>query len=187
MEFSRTCRNQQSVSRSCQSTWSCNNLCKLGQKLENHSANISHTGKRNLFQWASRSGHMLDYQIGIWMLDLGKRMWKYFVQTRNVLTILQCNDLSIDLWPWPWYIMSYFYHKVKVKGQDLGHYPAKLLKHCCTLVQNVFAFLVWIFYVVQIYCLAHCSQSICFFNPCFCQYRKETKVSEYHKETIYLF
>ncbi len=27
-------------------------------------------------------------------------------------------------------------------------YPAKLLKHCCTLVQNVFAFLAWIFYVV---------------------------------------
>ncbi len=34
---------------------------------------------------------------------------------------------------------TYFYHKVKVKGQDLDHYPAKLLKHY-RFVQNVFTF-----------------------------------------------
>ena len=38
-------------------------------------------------------------------------------------------------------VMTYFYLKVKVKGQDLDHYPAKLLKHCMFL-QNVFAFLI---------------------------------------------
>ena len=32
-----------------------------------------------------------------------------------------------------------FYFKVKVKGQDLGHYPAKLLKHFW-FAQNVFTF-----------------------------------------------
>ena len=35
--------------------------------------------------------------------------------------------------------MSVIY-KVNVKGQDLGHYPVKLLKHF-RIVQNVFAFL----------------------------------------------
>ncbi len=33
--------------------------------------------------------------------------------------------------------MTYCYYKVKVKGQDLGHYPAKLLKHCM-YAENVF-------------------------------------------------
>ena len=38
-------------------------------------------------------------------------------------------------------MMTYFYNEVKVKGHDLGHYPAKLLKHC-TFLQNVFAFFI---------------------------------------------
>ena len=68
------------------------------------------------------------------------RSWKRNVKTRNVLTILLCNDLDVDLWPWPWYgTRTYFYHKVKVRGQDLDHYPAKLLKHY-RFVQNVFTF-----------------------------------------------
>ncbi len=37
-------------------------------------------------------------------------------------------------------MMTYFHYKVKVKGHDLGHYPAKLLKHF-RFVQNVFTFL----------------------------------------------
>ena len=27
-------------------------------------------------------------------------------------------------------VMTYFYYKVKVKGQDLGHYPAKTFPVC---------------------------------------------------------
>ena len=36
--------------------------------------------------------------------------------------------------------MTYFYYKVKVKGQDLGHYLAKLLKRF-QFSQNVLTFL----------------------------------------------
>ena len=32
-----------------------------------------------------------------------KRLWKQNVRTRNILTILLCNDLDLDVWPWPWY------------------------------------------------------------------------------------
>ncbi len=38
-------------------------------------------------------------------------------------------------------MMTYFYNKVNVKGQDLDHYPAKLLNHY-TFLQNVFAFFI---------------------------------------------
>ena len=37
-------------------------------------------------------------------------------------------------------VMTYFQYKVKVKGHDLGHYPAKLLKRF-RFSQNVFTFL----------------------------------------------
>ncbi len=37
-------------------------------------------------------------------------------------------------------VMTYFHYKVRVKGYDLGHYPAKLLKHF-RFSQNVFTFL----------------------------------------------
>ena len=58
-------------------------------------------------------------QVTGWILTcMGKKLrsWKQNVRTRNVLTILLCNDL------------------------DLVHYPAKLLKHY-RFVQNVFTFL----------------------------------------------
>ncbi len=96
---------------------------------------------------------------------LTKRLWKQNVRTRSVSTLCLSNEVKYDLWPWPQYemrtqgsqmltqiievigysgqrstmLMTYFYHKVKVKGQDLDHYPPKLLKHF-RFVQNVFTF-----------------------------------------------
>ncbi len=37
-------------------------------------------------------------------------------------------------------LITYFYYKVKVRGQHLGHYPAKLLKRF-QFSQNVLTFL----------------------------------------------
>ena len=64
------------------------------------------------------------------------------MRTGIVLAILLGYDLDIDLWPSgqrATIVMTYFYYKIKVKCQDLGHCPAKLLK-CFRFVQNVFAF-----------------------------------------------
>ncbi len=63
-----------------------------------------------------------------------------FDQNKMCFNNFAGNDLDIDLWPWSWYGMSaHFYHKIKAKGQDLDHYPAKLLKRF-RFVQNVFTF-----------------------------------------------
>ncbi len=102
-----------------------------------------------------------------------RRQRKHFAQTRIVLTILLGNVWNLDLLSWPcsksksllWstfdpnirllgpIVFMYalltcvptFRIKVKVKGHNKGHYPAKLLKHF-RFAQNVFTIfqaLVW--------------------------------------------
>ena len=103
-------------------------------------------------------------------------MWKRNVRTRNVLKILLCNDLDVDLWPWPYHgtrthmslmhtpiiwpmtliffctfmtQVRSFHIKVKVKGQCQGHYLAKLLKPF-RFSQNDFTFLCAIWLLSQV-------------------------------------
>ena len=45
-------------------------------------------------------------------------------------------------------MMTYFHYKVKVRGQDLGYYLAKLLKRF-QFSQNVFTFFIAIYKVMR--------------------------------------
>ncbi len=66
-----------------------------------------------------------------------------FLQFSCVMTFIWTFDLDLDMKQGlichECILMTNFYYKVKVKGQDLDHYPAKLLKHY-RFVQNVFTF-----------------------------------------------
>ena len=68
------------------------------------------------------------------------------------MTLMLTFDLDLDMEQGhiqdlgAWYlgqrltiVMTYFDYKVEVKGQDLGHYPAKLLERF-RFAQNVFNF-----------------------------------------------
>ncbi len=41
------------------------------------------------------------YSNNMEYIKIRRRKWKHFVRSGNVLTILQGNDLNLDLWPWP--------------------------------------------------------------------------------------
>ncbi len=58
--------------------------------------------------------------------------------------------------------MTYFYYKVKVKGQDLGHYLAKLLKRF-RFSQNVFTLLTALDGVKTLSCEFKCNNQFEFF------------------------